>query len=355
MSNPSIIIAYKPGQLGNRIQLQANLMAWVLEHGGKLYNWGFDDYAKLFPKIFHDPLFCYPAPSNLVAITKQRRKFLVHFLRISSRLLSWFSQLVFLITSRKIYRVANLTVINLDWYEPYFLDSQFLELTRSSRSIIFVRGLEVICDPAYKLKYRHQICDLFTPEAQTKEQVDELLSCLRRGTDVLIGIHVRLGDFKDFADGNLIFSLCEYCAFMQEIRAFFPNRLVRFVITSDETLSRKDFDAMDLEIEFSGGGLLVDLLILAGCDFIVGPASSYSSWASFYGNTPLLHLYRNKRLIRLETFQVSDLHTLYGSKQERTKKETIRLFLLYLLSPFQNYINLASMIKRLKKFAGFLT
>jgi hypothetical protein len=55
---------------------------------------------------------------------------------------------------------------------------------------------------------------------------------------------------------------------------------------------------------------VVDLYSLAGCDYILGPPSTFSQWASFYGNKPMLHLSGGDQKIELEKFQVADLHTI---------------------------------------------
>ena len=38
---------------------------------------------------------------------------------------------------------------------------------------------------------------------------------------------------------------------------------------------------------FGSGHLVEDIYALAECDYVVGPPSSYTMWASFYGDQPL--------------------------------------------------------------------
>ena len=45
-------------------------------------------------------------------------------------------------------------------------------------------------------------------------------------------------------------------------------------------------------------------------NYILGPPSTFSQWASFYGNKPMLHLSGRDQKIELEKFQVADLHTI---------------------------------------------
>jgi hypothetical protein len=53
-----------------------------------------------------------------------------------------------------------------------------------------------------------------------------------------------------------------------------------------------------------------DLYALARCDYIMGPPSTYTQWASFYGNRPMLSLDGGDQRIDRDKFQVSDLQTI---------------------------------------------
>jgi hypothetical protein len=56
----------------------------------------------------------------------------------------------------------------------------------------------------------------------------------------------------------------------------------------------------------------VDLYSLARCDYVFGPPSTYSQWASFYGNKPLLHVFDRDSQLLPERFGVSDLGWMSG-------------------------------------------
>ena len=72
---------------------------------------------------------------------------------------------------------------------------------------------------------------------------------------------------------------------MHCIAAQFPGRKVAFLVCSDERQDPAVFAG--LNVTFSDNSAVVDMYALAGCNFIVGPSSSFSQWASFYGNVPL--------------------------------------------------------------------
>ena len=57
-----LIISAKSGQLGNRLLLFANFIAWATEHNLTVLNPAFDEYAEFFVGTAGDFLCCYPPP-----------------------------------------------------------------------------------------------------------------------------------------------------------------------------------------------------------------------------------------------------------------------------------------------------
>lgn len=62
---------------------------------------------------------------------------------------------------------------------------------------------------------------------------------------------------------------------------------VRFEIFSDENAVRSAED---------------DQTLMSQCDYIIGPPSTFSTWASFMGKVPLLHLYSAGQKVKLSEF-----------------------------------------------------
>jgi hypothetical protein len=58
-------------------------------------------------------------------------------------------------------------------------------------------------------------------------------------------------------------------------------------------------------VEIGSGPPVNDLWTLSKCDFVFGPPSTFSQWASFYGKVPLLHLRGNDDRIEVEKFRIS--------------------------------------------------
>ena len=58
------------------------------------------------------------------------------------------------------------------------------------------------------------------------------------------------------------------------------------------------------------GSSVGDLYALARCDYIFGPVSTFSQWASFYGDKPLFHLHESNDRVERERFTISDLREI---------------------------------------------
>jgi hypothetical protein len=64
-------------------------------------------------------------------------------------------------------------------------------------------------------------------------------------------------------------------------------------------------------VGFGPGSVVGDLYALARCDYIMGPPSTYTQWASFYGNRPMLCLESKDQRIDRDQFQVSYLQVIH--------------------------------------------
>jgi len=76
-------------------------------------------------------------------------------------------------------------------------------------------------------------------------------------------------------------------------------------VCSDEPRRQDEFPG--LPVGFGPGFPVGDLYALAQCDYILGTVSSFSQWASFYGNRPLFQVRDGKDHPELGKFRVSYL------------------------------------------------
>jgi hypothetical protein len=90
---------------------------------------------------------------------------------------------------------------------------------------------------------------------------------------------------------------------MHEMVNLLPESNVRFLLVSNQTVNAKNYDGLD--IGFGPGDPAGDLFALASCDYIIGPPSTFTMWASFFGNVPLFMINDPWVPLRLDCFAIS--------------------------------------------------
>lgn len=95
----------------------------------------------------------------------------------------------------------------------------------------------------------------------------------------VVGLHVRRTDYARWRGGKYFFSVDQYRKVITRLRVILPNCAVLLVsddLDAARTLSKEPYC-------FLGPGTPVeDLHCLSLCDYILGPPSTFSSWAARY-------------------------------------------------------------------------
>lgn len=133
-------------------------------------------------------------------------------------------------------------------------------------------------------KHASRIRETFTPVPQHQSNVTRLIGSARKTSDTLIGVHIRRADYRTWHGGRYYRDDAFYMNKMREERASLPGKKVAFLICSDEKINLDNFSGLDTYL--GTGHFVEDLYSLAGCDRIIGPISTYSMWAAFYGQIP---------------------------------------------------------------------
>jgi Glycosyl transferase family 11 len=145
----------------------------------------------------------------------------------------------------------------------------------------------------------------FTPIEEHRQASRQVIERTRAHADVVVGVHIRRGDYAGWRQGRYFFPVERYMEWMMELKQQFPGRKVAFLVCSNELRSANEFPG--LVVGFPTGIPVEDMFALAECDYIMGPVSSFSQWASFYGAKPLFHLTGADARVELEKFSVSYL------------------------------------------------
>ena len=127
---------------------------------------------------------------------------------------------------------------------------------------------------------------IFRPNENIEYSVSQIFNQKRSISDIVVGLHIRRGDYKEWMNGKFYFSDQEYLECCKRILRMFPHRKVIFFIASTDVISNTAFSEIEyFQIPNATGP--IDLYALSKCDYIFGPPSTFSNWAAFYGNRPI--------------------------------------------------------------------
>ncbi len=158
-------------------------------------------------------------------------------------------------------------------------------------------------DPCSLLRQRDKICRILAPRDVYTLRPKAFEEKLRIESNRLIGVHMRRGDYKEYANGKYFFSDLEYARFMEMARNVLPDG-TRFVMVSDEPIDEKFFRGRRLDVSvFRGDDFREDLVMLSLCDYVMGPWSTFSWWAAFSGGGKLCHLRNRDDVIDATSFR----------------------------------------------------
>ncbi len=308
-----IVIARRYGQLGNRLWLYGHMIAAAAEYGVTVANPSFAEYADLFPSTRNDlwcryPIVAEPDPSPLQQSAPSRRT------------RDWLAQGVYL-SAKTLYtlRLRNYpaNVLRIKGDQSYDLGSDaFRELATSGRPVMALgwqfRSESLLAKHAAVVR-RH-----FHLGPEHGEPVGECLYQARQSSDVVIGIHIRQGDYATFLDGRYYYEVRDYVATMREVQAQLSPRRVTFLVCTNVPYDESDFAG--LNVQFGPGIPLQDMYALAETDMIIGPPSTFTMWASFYGGVPLKMMTRCDDKIEVESVAPE----LFKSNPSSTKYQIVQ-------------------------------
>ena len=321
-----VIIDSKSGQLANRIFSFAFFIVNAIEHDYTLYNPNFDEYSEYFPLIHQNKFLNYPIKVRL-SENKSIDKFLYQNLERLRYHLSKVDK------NKRWIETLDISDYDKDERKYDLSNQEFLEKTNK---LLFVQGWN-FRDYQNFDKHADKLRKIFKPQQNYLDNVNQLIEKRRQDTDVLVGVHIRRGDYKEFFGGKYYFEWDEYADFLVQMKEEVKNQenqgsrskknlkaKVRFLLCSNDKIEAKLFEDQNLDICFSTNHFLEDMYALAACDYILGVPSSYSMWASFYGKTPLLIL--DKKEIKISLANFSPIKTIDHFANGRVFKHELGQF-----------------------------
>ena len=181
------------------------------------------------------------------------------------------------------------------------------------------KGWDTIADNRYLRQTKQELQHIFRPRNEIMDKAEAKIKEIRSHADIVIGVHVRHGDYKTWRNGRHYYTLEEFHRFMLQLQELFPGKKVSFFISSNEAFSTDLFtNCTCYRFGKEPSGDILDLYTLSLCDRIIGPWSTYSRWASFIGEVPLCFIKERDQQFCDEDFSIVNdfLHFINGESTE---------------------------------------
>lgn len=169
----------------------------------------------------------------------------------------------------------------------------------------FKKGWYIMDDTRYLTQTKPELKRIFRPKQEITDKAERMIADIRTDSDMVVGIHIRHGDYRTFHNGRYFYSLEEFHQFMLRIQQLYSDKRVAFFISSNEPFDVSQFDGCRCyRFGKEPSGDMLDLYTLSLCDRILGPWSTYSRWASFIGEVPLCFIEDKNQQFTDDSFSV---------------------------------------------------
>lgn len=287
----TVIISAKAGRLGNRLFLSAYFMANALRYGYRLMNPALGEYAECFEGSSGDPCCGFPRAGATwePEFASQCREVILMASSVASGMMP----------GRRIDIRSTADVSD----DVYNLNGEGYRKLLDRGGILFAKGWK-FRDDVHLVGCRRIIADYFTPVATIREKAESAVSRARHSGSPVIGVHIRQGDYRGWKGGVHYFETTQYVHWMDEVTALYPEEKPTFLICSSDPV---DFRVFGQHSVVAGPGEVVgDLHALSLCDAIMGPPSTFSTWASYCRSVPLCMLQHHRQQISRSDFVMHD-------------------------------------------------
>jgi hypothetical protein len=121
-----------------------------------------------------------------------------------------------------------------------------------------------------------------------------------------IAVHVRRRDYKHWQGGKYYFSDSVYLNAIDQIVGLISGDYRILIFTDDSSIDSWTYLARYPDVYVSVHDERADHYLMSLCDYIVGPPSTFSMWASYIGNTKFCHIKGQGEIIQENSFTICD-------------------------------------------------
>jgi hypothetical protein len=280
-----VIIKKVSGQLANKLHFLAHFVANSKAHSYLLIITCFPEFHALFAPVNKDELKVIVTKKSIRSRIFNKVLNGIHLLTVKRKIK--FPALVF-------HAIHESEINKVDY------DTNSMEFVRLVKTKIVLPEGWIYRDHYNFEQHQNLIRKFFSPLPIFRVAIDHEIQLARQMGDIVIGVHIRRGDYADFNGGLWFYSNSIYKNKMEEVAKLFAGQQCVFIICSNEEINKEDFEGFKTVIKERPA--IVDLYLLAECDYLLGPPSTYTEWASFYKNVPMCYIDTPDKEITLASF-----------------------------------------------------
>lgn len=287
-----LILRDKPGQLCNRLWSYSFFIAYGLKNNVKVYVPNFKEYEPLFENLNQFPKVKFGLSKNLKQEKYIRKTFLTIYL------------------FQKIKLGFLFRVFDIHFPNRKRLSNDFCK----GKLIVYINSWKQEKNEDAIINQKQEIIDLFTPKKEFRDKPNAFFSKLWGSYDIIVGVHIRRGDYKDFKNGAYFYDDSIYRNYMGYIEGQLTGKKVGFFISTNSAIDYNVFKNLQVhQLENAKG--IEDVYALSLCDYIMGPPSTFSMWASFYGSVPLKILENANEQFVINDFSIIQFQNCFENGQ----------------------------------------
>lgn len=260
-------IIYASGQTCNQFWIYSNFIAEAYENKENFLIWMPDITVVDYPNLLNSNIIGFPL---------------------------YFKSLAKVLGHKKYIRFLTLFFGNK--YSIYLCE-KFLNIIPH---VYFVKENVTTKKSKFRLKNLDQIKYIYTPDKNITDEVDDVFR--EKNNAILVGVHIRRGDYLTYENGKYFYGLEEYKDMMLQMVKLLPNKDVIFFIASNEDVSIPFFSGLNC-FSLPNSSSVKDSYALSLTDYIIGPPSTFSAWSSLYGDIPLYFIEDSKVKMSLDKFK----------------------------------------------------
>ncbi len=174
--------------------------------------------------------------------------------------------------------------------------------SRLGRKLGFLSGWPMRGVTDNLLEDKTDLKRIFLPNEEIRSHVDSLFAEYKKQGTMIVGIHIRRGDYATFMDGAFFYDTEVYEKRMAEIVSICEGNEVVFYLASNTKIPeslKNQFDTISIE----NANTAEDLYALSLCDRLLGPPSTFTRWVSYLNDVPLYFIFdKDEKIESLDAF-----------------------------------------------------